>query len=185
MEAIKIKQKVNTWRPGTITAKRAPGALAVVVVVIQCTINLMIIHHTSYYFKTNGKILTICCSDRSSYMTPLCCQKLVKGKSVFFRFNLLTSSVTKKKQFHAKEKKVSHQVSMTATVAKAAQLPHWPWWKRNWQTLSLVTKHWQTLALVTKHWQTNIGEQTVKLEKVTTMVSMKDTMQLRRIIATR
>ena len=23
-----------------------------------------------------------------------------------------------------------HQVSITATVAKAAQLPHWPWWKR-------------------------------------------------------
>ena len=25
-----------------------------------------------------------------------------------------------------------------------------------------------------KHWQTNIGEQTIKLEKVTTIVSMKD-----------
>ena len=126
------------------------------------TFTKVISQNTSYYFKTNGKILTICCSDRSSYMTPLCCQKLVKEKSVFFRFNLLTLSVTKKTISCQRKENFSPSFNDSHSC-KGSTASTLALMKKNWQTLFLVTKHWQTLFLVTKHWQTlaNIDKQTL------------------------
>ena len=85
-----------------------------------------------------------------------------EGKSVFFRFNLLTSSVTKKTISCQRKENFSPSFNDSHSC-KGSTASTLALMKKNWQTLFLVTKHWQTLFLVTKHWQTlaNIDKQTL------------------------